>query len=46
LKVMHQQTGLLCSMFLCMHFADFALSNIPRGTLFIYLKIGGECLNL
>ena len=43
---MHQETGLLCSMFLSVHFADFELSNIPRGTLFIYLKIGGKCLNL
>jgi len=46
LKVMHQETGPLCSMFLHMQFADFTLSNIPRGTLFIYLKIGGKCLNL
>ena len=33
-------------MFLSVHFADFELSNIPRGTLFIYLKIGGKCLKL
>ena len=33
-------------MFISVHFADFELSNIPRGTLFIYLKIGGKCLKL